>query len=78
MVANRLGSIRCEKERKIPSRERTKGLSANQPGRETFGPLSLELPLKLTLRGVFFNTCHLLDYFSRGLTMRMLFICGER
>ena len=23
-------------------------------------------------------SCHLLDYFSRRLTMRMLFICGER
>ena len=33
---------------------------------------------KTVLRGVFFNTSHLLDYFSRGLTMRMLFICGER
>ena len=32
---------------------------------------------KIILRGVFFNTCHLLDYFSRGLTMRMLFICDE-
>ena len=30
------------------------------------------------LRGVFFNSCHLLDYFSRGQSMRMLFICGER
>ena len=29
------------------------------------------------LRGVFFNSCHLLDYFFRGLTMRMLFICGK-
>ena len=30
------------------------------------------------LRGVFFNSCHLLDYFSHGLTTRMLFMCGER
>ena len=29
------------------------------------------------LRGVFFISCHLLDYFSRGLTTRMLFIRGE-
>ena len=29
------------------------------------------------LRGMFFNSCHLLDYFSRGLTARKLFLCGE-
>ena len=29
------------------------------------------------IRGMFFNSCHLLDYFSRGLTARMLFVCGE-
>ena len=29
------------------------------------------------LRGMFFNTCHLLDYFFCGQSMRMLFICGE-
>ena len=28
------------------------------------------------LRGIFFNSCHLFDYFSRGQTT-MLFICGE-
>ena len=39
MVVNRLGSIGCENVRKVPSSERTKvakGLSANEPGRETF------------------------------------------
>ena len=30
-----------------------------------------------TIRGMFFNSCHLLDYFSRGLTARKLFVCGE-
>ena len=29
------------------------------------------------LQRAFFNSCHLLDYFSCGLTTRMLFICGE-
>ena len=29
------------------------------------------------VRGMFFNSCHLLDYFSRGLTVRKLFVCGE-
>ena len=29
------------------------------------------------IRGVFFNSCHLLDYFSRGLTTRMLFVYGR-
>ena len=29
------------------------------------------------IRGMFFNTCHLLDYFFCGQSMRMLFICGE-
>ena len=33
--------------------------------------------INFIVRGVFFNSCHLLDYFSRGLTTRMLFICGE-
>ena len=32
---------------------------------------------QVLLRGVFFNSCHLLDYFSRGLPTKMLFICGE-
>ena len=32
---------------------------------------------KNILRGVFFNTCHLLDYFSYGQLMRMVFIYGE-
>ena len=31
----------------------------------------------IVLRGMFFNSCHLLDYFSRGLTARKLFVCGE-
>ena len=26
---------------------------------------------------MFFNSCHLLDYFPRGLITRMLFVCGE-
>ena len=26
---------------------------------------------------MFFNSCHLLDYFSRGLTARKLFVCGR-
>ena len=30
-----------------------------------------------TIRGMFFNSCHLLDYFSLRLTTKMLFICGE-
>ena len=29
------------------------------------------------IRGMFFNTCHSLDYFFCGQSMRMLFICGE-
>ena len=28
------------------------------------------------IRGMF-NSCHLLDYFSHGLTARKLFVCGE-
>ena len=35
------------------------------------------LPWTAELRGMFFNSCHLLDYFSLGLTTKMLFICGE-
>ena len=31
----------------------------------------------LCIRGMFFNSCHLLDYFSGGLTARKLFVCGE-
>ena len=31
----------------------------------------------LVVRGMFFNSCHLLDYFSRGLTARKLFVCGR-
>ena len=26
---------------------------------------------------MFFNTCHVLDYFFCGQSMRMMFICGE-
>ena len=29
------------------------------------------------VRGMFFNSWHLLDYFSRGLTARKLFVCSE-
>ena len=33
--------------------------------------------MTLYIRGMFFNSCHLLDYFSRVLTARKLFVCGE-
>ena len=33
--------------------------------------------IKTKIRGMFFNTCHLLDYFFCGQSMRMFFICGE-
>ena len=32
---------------------------------------------KSSIRAVFFNTCHLLDFPDRGLILRMLFICEE-
>ena len=33
--------------------------------------------LKYDIRGLFFNLCYLLNYFSCGRSSRMLFICGE-
>ena len=35
------------------------------------------LEYTLYIRGMFFNTCHLLDYIFCGQLMRMLFICDE-
>ena len=32
---------------------------------------------QVLIRGMFFNTCHLHDYFFCGQSMRMVFICGE-
>ena len=33
--------------------------------------------LVIGVRGMFFNSCHLLGYFSCGQATRLLFICGE-